>query len=63
MYMESKPKFMCRTASYFHCVQNTTSGGANSALQQNRGLPGELQAPDGSINIHELTGNIMDSEM
>ena len=36
VYMESIPKSMCRTASYFHvCVQNTT-GGTNMALQQNQ---------------------------
>jgi hypothetical protein len=36
---------------------------ANIALQQISRQPGELQVSDRAINIHELTGNIMDSEM
>jgi len=34
---ETKPQFICRTASQFHlCVQNTTTGSVNMALEQNQ---------------------------
>jgi hypothetical protein len=46
-YRKMEMSFICRTASQFHlCVQNTTTGSVNMALERNQRAAGELQASD-----------------
>jgi hypothetical protein len=45
------------------CIQNTTTGSANMALEQNQQAAWSYRLLIGIINMHELTRNIMDCEM
>jgi len=62
--MKVNPSLHAGPAASSTCVQNITTSSVNMALKQNQQAVWRVTGFwSGTINMHELTGNIMDCEM